>query len=87
MSGRFAETKVRGRLLEKEAKEKAEKEKKEVPEEVKEKFKTWNRGVAQVHLMALHLTPFITPCTLHPAPCTLHPTPCTPHPAAGESGL
>jgi len=48
VSGRFAETKVRGRLLEKEAKEKAEKEKKEVPEEVKEKFKTWNRGVAQV---------------------------------------
>lgn len=48
VSGRFAETKVRGRLLEKAAKEQEEKERKEVPEEVKEKFKTWNRGVAQV---------------------------------------
>jgi len=48
VSGRNAETKIRGRLAEKEAKLKAEKEKKEVPEEIKEKFQTWNRGVAQV---------------------------------------
>jgi len=48
VSGRYAKTKVRGRLLEKEAKEKEEKAKKEVPEEVKEKFKTWNKGMAQV---------------------------------------
>merc|ERR1719180_309260 len=47
VSGKNAETKIRGRLAEKEAK-KAEKEKKEVPEEIKEKFQTWNRGVAQV---------------------------------------
>ena len=48
VSGKNAETKIRGRLAEKEAKLKAEKEKKEVPEEIKEKFQTWNRGVAQV---------------------------------------
>jgi len=48
VSGRFAETKVRGRLAEAEAKKKAEQEKKEVPEEIKKKFETWNRGVAQV---------------------------------------
>ena len=66
---------MRGRLLEKEAKEKAEKEKKEVPEEVKEKFKTWNRGVAQV-LHPVH-PETCTPRNLHPesAPLQLHP--CT----------
>jgi len=48
VSGRHAETKVRGRLAEKEQKLKEEKERKEVPEEVKEKFKEWNKGVAQV---------------------------------------
>merc|ERR1712088_1099440 len=48
VSGKNAETKIRGRLAEKEAKLKAEKEKKEVPVEIKEKFQTWNRGVAQV---------------------------------------
>jgi len=48
VSGRFAETKVRGRLAEAEAKKKAEQEKKEVPDEIKKKFETWNRGVAQV---------------------------------------
>merc|ERR1719209_2099625 len=37
VSGKNAETKIRGRLAEKEAKLKAEKEKKEVPEEIKEK--------------------------------------------------
>ena len=56
VSGKNAETKIRGRLAEKEAKLKAEKEKKEVPEEIKEKFQTWNRGVAQVCgiLLSLH---------------------------------
>jgi len=48
VSGRFAETKVRGRLAEAEAKKAAEKEKKEVPEEIKRKFETWNKGVKQV---------------------------------------
>eukprot|EP00088_Acartia_fossae_P000110 TRINITY_DN10031_c0_g1_i3.p1 TRINITY_DN10031_c0_g1~~TRINITY_DN10031_c0_g1_i3.p1 ORF type:complete len:399 (-),score=99.74 TRINITY_DN10031_c0_g1_i3:165-1361(-) len=48
VSGRYAETKVRGRLAEAEAKAKADKEKKEVPEEIKQKFQTWNRGVKQV---------------------------------------
>jgi len=47
ISGRFAETKVRGRLADAEAKKKAEQEKKEVPEEIKAKFETWNRGVKQ----------------------------------------
>jgi len=47
ISGRFAETKVRGRLAEAEAKKKAEQEKKDVPEEIKAKFETWNRGVKQ----------------------------------------
>merc|ERR1719430_288929 len=55
VSGRYAETKVRGRLLEKEAKEKAEKEKKEVPEEVKKKFETWNKGVAQINAASAQL--------------------------------
>ena len=36
---------VRGRLAEAEAKKKAEQEKKEVPEEIKAKFETWNRYV------------------------------------------
>lgn len=48
VSGRTAETKVRGRLAEKARLAAEEKERKEVPEEVKEKFKQWNRGVAQV---------------------------------------
>ncbi len=34
---------VRGRLAEAEAKKAAEKEKKEVPEEIKRKFETWNK--------------------------------------------
>jgi len=48
VTGRFAETKVRGRLKEKEEKERLEKEKKEVPEHIKQKFEQWNRGVKQV---------------------------------------
>jgi len=48
VSGRFAETQVRGRAKEAEEKKRLEKERKEVPEEVKDKFEKWNRGVAQV---------------------------------------
>ncbi|XP_023349421.1 BUD13 homolog isoform X2 [Eurytemora carolleeae] len=48
VSGRFAETKVRGRAKEEEEKKRLEKEKKEVPEEIKRKFEQWNRGVHQV---------------------------------------
>ena len=43
VSGRFAETKVRGRAKEEEEKKRLEKEKKEVPEEIKRKFEQWNR--------------------------------------------
>jgi len=52
ISGRNAETKVRGRLAEKERKEAEEKAKKEVPDEVKDKYKTWNKGVSQVEAAA-----------------------------------
>jgi len=48
VSGRFAETKVRGRLAEAEEKKRLEAEKKEVPDHIKEKFKQWNKGVKQV---------------------------------------
>jgi len=52
VSGRTAETKVRGRLAEKERKEAEEKAKKEVPEAVKEKYNKWNKGVTQVEAAA-----------------------------------
>ena len=55
VSGRRAETKVRGRLAEAEAKKAEEKARKEVPEEVKKKFETWNKGVTQVHAAAARL--------------------------------
>lgn len=48
LSGRYAETQVRGRLKEAAEKKRLEKERKEVPEEIKEKFKEWNKGVKQV---------------------------------------
>ena len=51
---------VRGRLAEAEAKKKAEAERKEVPDHIKEKFKTWNKGVAQVRQMRC-----IDPCALY----------------------
>ena len=47
-SGRNAKTIVRGRLAEMEAKKEEERKKKEVPEEVKQKYEVWNRGVTQV---------------------------------------
>jgi len=55
VSGRKAETKVRGRLAEAEAKKAEEKARKEVPEEVKKKFETWNKGVTQVNAAAARL--------------------------------
>jgi len=55
VSGRKAETKVRGRLAEAEARKAEEKARKEVPEEVKKKFETWNKGVAQVNAAAARL--------------------------------
>merc|ERR1711881_238755 len=55
VSGRKAETKVRGRLAEAEARKAEEKARKEVPEEVKKRFETWNKGVAQVNAAAARL--------------------------------
>lgn len=55
VSGRKAQTMVRGRLAEAEAKKAAEKAKKEVPDAVKEKFKTWNKGVTQVQAASARL--------------------------------
>jgi len=48
VSGRKAQTKVRGRLAEAEARKAEEKARKEVPDEIKKKFETWNKGVSQV---------------------------------------
>merc|ERR1711915_482436 len=48
ISGRNAQTRVRGRLAEAEAKKAEEKKRKEVSDHVKKKYETWNKGVAQV---------------------------------------
>jgi len=48
ISGKNAETRVRGRLAEAEAKKAEEKKRKEVPDDVKKKYDTWNKGVIQV---------------------------------------
>ena len=55
VSGRTAETKIRGRLAEAEAKKAAEKARKEVPEEIKEKYQTWNKGMTQVKAASARL--------------------------------
>ena len=47
-SGRNAKTMVRGRLAEAEARKEEERKKKEVPDEVKQKYEVWNKGVVQV---------------------------------------
>ena len=44
MSGRDAETKVRGRLKEKQEEERKKKEKNEITDEVKNKYSKWSKG-------------------------------------------
>ena len=44
VSGRGAETKVRGRLKEKEREEQRKKEANEITEQVKEKYSRWSKG-------------------------------------------
>ena len=48
MSGKNAKTVVRGRLAEAERKKEEEKKRKEVPEELKQKYEQWNKGLTQV---------------------------------------
>merc|ERR1712096_29481 len=55
VSGRTAETKIRGRLAEAEAKKAAEKARKEAPGEIKEKYQTWNKGMTQVKAASARL--------------------------------
>ena len=47
VSGRDAETKVRGRLKEKEEEERKKAEANEINDEVKEKYSRWRKGVKQ----------------------------------------
>ena len=44
VSGRGAETKVRGRLKEKAEEERKKKEKNEITDAVKDKYKQWSKG-------------------------------------------
>ena len=55
VSGRNAKTRVRGRLAEEEARKEEERKRKEVPDEVKQKYEVWNRGVTQVKAASAQL--------------------------------
>ena len=47
VSGRGAETKVRGRLKEKQREEEEKRKKNEITDEVKDQYKKWSKGVKQ----------------------------------------
>ena len=48
MSGRGADTKVRGRLKEKQEEEKRKKEKAAIPDHVKDQYAKWSKGLSQL---------------------------------------
>ncbi|XP_040563562.1 uncharacterized protein [Lepeophtheirus salmonis] len=50
VSGRGAETKVRGRLKEKEELKRKKKKENEIPDEVKEKYTRWSKGIKQLEI-------------------------------------